>query len=90
MSDDLIERLNAALGETSPLSTCYLMEEAVARITELEAQLTEAINTERAAVVAYLKEEAESEKDTCTNAYHALTFAAMTVEEGDHVRTDLA
>jgi len=39
--DDLVERLEAALGETSPLSSCYLMEEAAAEIRSLRAQVAQ-------------------------------------------------
>jgi hypothetical protein len=40
--DDLVERLEAALGETSPLSSCYLMEEAATEIRSLRAQVEQA------------------------------------------------
>jgi len=53
--DDLVERLEAALGETSPLSSCYLMEEAADEIRSLRAQVAQ----ERAGIVAMVRSQAE-------------------------------
>jgi hypothetical protein len=52
-----------------------IVAERDARITELEAQLTEARNTERAAVVAYLEK--------CTR--DEWEYAASDIARGDHV-----
>jgi hypothetical protein len=49
--DDLVERLEAALGETSPLSSCYLKEEAATEIRSLRAQVAQ----ERAGIVSFLR-----------------------------------
>jgi hypothetical protein len=64
-------------------------EDLVARINKLEAQLTEARNTERAAVVRWLMRDFPTELNvSISEADLALEEAAIEIERGDHVSSD--
>jgi hypothetical protein len=77
MIDDALNQIIAHLevAETALLGAQAKFDAQAARITELEAQLTEARNTERAAVAAYLDE-------------GGLYDLAYYITRGDHVSPD--
>lgn len=82
--DARIAELEAMLAEGVKRGNA-LLDTSKLKITEIEAQIDEATNTERAAVVAWLCNEAERTKNLDRDVSDAIIGAALLIERGNHV-----